>query len=162
MFPTSADCHTEYVNGKQPLQFRISKVDHHFTAKTLTFFFSAYSVQGFVRLQWVERIVWGLRQAAFHFQMQFHFFKIILFSSLLCQVLYIHTKLCALNLPPVRDRVRTKMERDILADVNHPFVVKLHYGESAWKLSSLLSYFFKFQKLFLSPVVWFDWNFVYL
>ncbi|KAG9333557.1 hypothetical protein JZ751_011394, partial [Albula glossodonta] len=27
----------------------------------------------------------------------------------------------------VRDRVRTKMERDILADVNHPFVVKLHY-----------------------------------
>lgn len=23
------------------------------------------------------------------------------------------------------------MERDILADVNHPFVVKLHYGESA-------------------------------
>lgn len=30
---------------------------------------------------------------------------------------------------PVRDRVRTKMERDILADVNHPFVVKLHYGE---------------------------------
>lgn len=30
----------------------------------------------------------------------------------------------------VRDRVRTKMERDILADVNHPFVVKLHYGET--------------------------------
>uniref|UniRef100_A0A665W5Q0 non-specific serine/threonine protein kinase n=1 Tax=Echeneis naucrates TaxID=173247 RepID=A0A665W5Q0_ECHNA len=29
----------------------------------------------------------------------------------------------------VRDRVRTKMERDILADVNHPFVVKLHYEE---------------------------------
>uniref|UniRef100_A0A8D1VGF1 non-specific serine/threonine protein kinase n=1 Tax=Sus scrofa TaxID=9823 RepID=A0A8D1VGF1_PIG len=28
----------------------------------------------------------------------------------------------------VRDRVRTKMERDILADVNHPFVVKLHYA----------------------------------
>lgn len=34
-------------------------------------------------------------------------------------------------LGPVRDRVRTKMERDILADVNHPFVVKLHYGETA-------------------------------
>lgn len=33
------------------------------------------------------------------------------------------------HLWPVRDRVRTKMERDILADVNHPFVVKLHYGE---------------------------------
>lgn len=30
----------------------------------------------------------------------------------------------------MRDRVRTKMERDILADVNHPFVVKLHYGET--------------------------------
>lgn len=29
----------------------------------------------------------------------------------------------------VRDRERTKMERDILADVNHPFIVKLHYGE---------------------------------
>lgn len=34
-----------------------------------------------------------------------------------------------LSLPTVRDRVRTKIERDILADVNHPFVVKLHYGE---------------------------------
>lgn len=30
----------------------------------------------------------------------------------------------------VRDRVRTKMERDILVEVNHPFIVKLHYGES--------------------------------
>lgn len=30
----------------------------------------------------------------------------------------------------VRDRVRTKMERDILADVDHPFIVKLHYGIS--------------------------------
>lgn len=29
----------------------------------------------------------------------------------------------------VRDRVRSKMERDILAEVNHPFIVKLHYGE---------------------------------
>lgn len=29
----------------------------------------------------------------------------------------------------VRDRVRTKLERDILVDVNHPFIVKLHYGE---------------------------------
>jgi len=28
----------------------------------------------------------------------------------------------------VRDRERTKMERDILADVNHPFIVKLNYG----------------------------------
>ncbi len=25
--------------------------------------------------------------------------------------------------------MRTKMERDILVEVNHPFIVKLHYGE---------------------------------
>lgn len=37
--------------------------------------------------------------------------------------------LTCMPLSTVRDRVRTKMERDILADVNHPFVVKLHYGE---------------------------------
>ena len=24
------------------------------------------------------------------------------------------------------------MERDILAEVNHPFIVKLHYGKSDW------------------------------
>lgn len=35
-----------------------------------------------------------------------------------------------LLMSPVRDRVRTKMERDILVEVNHPFIVKLHYGES--------------------------------
>ncbi|XP_006808006.1 ribosomal protein S6 kinase alpha-3-like [Neolamprologus brichardi] len=29
----------------------------------------------------------------------------------------------------VRDRVRTKMERDILVEVNHPFIVKLHYAQ---------------------------------
>lgn len=29
----------------------------------------------------------------------------------------------------MRDRVRTKMERDILVEVNHPFIVKLHYGK---------------------------------
>ena len=28
----------------------------------------------------------------------------------------------------VRDRIRTKMERDILAEVRHPFVVSLEYG----------------------------------
>ena len=28
----------------------------------------------------------------------------------------------------VRDRVRTKLERNILADVNHPFIVKLQYA----------------------------------
>jgi p90 ribosomal S6 kinase len=29
----------------------------------------------------------------------------------------------------VRDRERTKMERNILASINHPFIVKLHYGK---------------------------------
>ena len=29
----------------------------------------------------------------------------------------------------VRDRVRTKMERNILVDVNHPFIVKVYYGK---------------------------------
>ena len=28
----------------------------------------------------------------------------------------------------VRDRVRTKLERNILADVNHPFIVRLQYA----------------------------------
>lgn len=28
----------------------------------------------------------------------------------------------------VADKLRTKMERDILAQVAHPFIVKLHYG----------------------------------
>lgn len=28
----------------------------------------------------------------------------------------------------VRDRLRTKMERNILAQISHPFIVKLHYG----------------------------------
>uniref|UniRef100_A0A914Y6H6 Protein kinase domain-containing protein n=1 Tax=Panagrolaimus superbus TaxID=310955 RepID=A0A914Y6H6_9BILA len=30
----------------------------------------------------------------------------------------------------VRDRVRTKMERNILAQISHPFIVRLHYGMS--------------------------------
>ena len=34
------------------------------------------------------------------------------------------TSICA-----VRDRVRTKMERDILAEMRHPFIVTLEYGE---------------------------------
>ncbi|VDN88557.1 unnamed protein product [Brugia pahangi] len=29
----------------------------------------------------------------------------------------------------VRDRYRTKMERDILARFCHPFIVRLHYGK---------------------------------
>lgn len=30
----------------------------------------------------------------------------------------------------VRDRMRTKMERNILAQISHPFIVKLYYGKS--------------------------------
>ncbi|KAB7501438.1 Ribosomal protein S6 kinase 2 alpha [Armadillidium nasatum] len=41
----------------------------------------------------------------------------------------------------VRDRVRTKMERDILADVIHPFVVKLHYAfQTEGKLYLILDF----------------------
>ncbi|XP_028675249.2 ribosomal protein S6 kinase 2 alpha isoform X2 [Erpetoichthys calabaricus] len=41
----------------------------------------------------------------------------------------------------VRDRVRTKMERDILADVNHPFIVKLHYAfQTEGKLYLILDF----------------------
>uniref|UniRef100_A0A671KWN8 Ribosomal protein S6 kinase n=1 Tax=Sinocyclocheilus anshuiensis TaxID=1608454 RepID=A0A671KWN8_9TELE len=41
----------------------------------------------------------------------------------------------------VRDRVRTKMERDILADVNHSFVVKLHYAfQTEGKLYLILDF----------------------
>lgn len=41
----------------------------------------------------------------------------------------------------VRDRVRTKMERDILAEVNHPFIVKLHYAfQTEGKLYLILDF----------------------
>ncbi|XP_007893071.1 ribosomal protein S6 kinase alpha-1 isoform X2 [Callorhinchus milii] len=41
----------------------------------------------------------------------------------------------------VRDRVRTKMERDILVDVNHPFIVKLHYAfQTEGKLYLILDF----------------------
>ena len=40
----------------------------------------------------------------------------------------------------VRDRVRTKMERDILSDVKHPFIVTLHYGKSCYKYLILCWY----------------------
>jgi len=42
-------------------------------------------------------------------------------------------QMCCCNIAvffAVRDRQRTKMERDILADLDHPFVVRLHYGQS--------------------------------
>ncbi|XP_018327500.1 ribosomal protein S6 kinase 2 beta isoform X2 [Agrilus planipennis] len=41
----------------------------------------------------------------------------------------------------VRDRYRTKMERNILADVGHPFIVKLHYAfQTAGKLYLILDF----------------------
>jgi p90 ribosomal S6 kinase len=41
----------------------------------------------------------------------------------------------------VRDRQRTKMERDILADVNHPFIVRLHYAfQTEGKLYLILEF----------------------
>ncbi|MFN9958235.1 MAG: hypothetical protein ACK55I_34465, partial [bacterium] len=36
--------------------------------------------------------------------------------------------LLAVSVFSVRDQVRTKMERNILADVNHPFLVRLQYA----------------------------------
>ncbi|XP_059570831.1 ribosomal protein S6 kinase alpha-2 isoform X1 [Alligator mississippiensis] len=41
----------------------------------------------------------------------------------------------------VWDRVRSKMERDILAEVNHPFIVKLHYAfQTEGKLYLILDF----------------------
>ena len=40
----------------------------------------------------------------------------------------------------VRDRVRTKLERNILADVNHPFIVKLQYAFQVLHCTVLLMY----------------------
>ncbi|XP_046885897.1 ribosomal protein S6 kinase alpha-2 isoform X2 [Hypomesus transpacificus] len=41
----------------------------------------------------------------------------------------------------VRDRLRSKMERDILAEVNHPFIVKLHYAfQTEGKLYLILDF----------------------
>ena len=41
----------------------------------------------------------------------------------------------------VRDRIRTKMERNILAEVEHPFIVKLHYAfQTEGKLYLILDF----------------------
>lgn len=117
------------------------------------------------KLLWAQ---WKLSEGSVG--LRFIFTYSIISSNIIClsvKFLYVHTRLCALVRPAVRDRVRTKMERDILADVNHPFVVKLHYGESARSFSlrfpSLgkknwfhycLSYCFEFQKF--SSVVFSD------
>lgn len=49
-------------------------------------------------------------------------------KAFLCCAKCIGVPVLLFPLPSVRDRVRTKMERDILVEVNHPFIVKLHYG----------------------------------
>lgn len=67
----------------------------------------------------------------------------------------------------VRDRVRTKMERDILVEVNHPFIVKLHYGKRTshvctvhvcWleKNSWIKATFLSFWRRQLSQFLWID------
>lgn len=33
----------------------------------------------------------------------------------------------------MRDRERTRMERNILASINHPFIVRLQYGENRFQ-----------------------------
>lgn len=94
---------------------------------------STFFVHAFVRPQWAQ---WKLSEGSVG--LRFIFTYSIISSNIIClsvKFLYVHTRLCALVRPAVRDRVRTKMERDILADVNHPFVVKLHYGESARSFS---------------------------
>ena len=41
----------------------------------------------------------------------------------------------------VRDRIRTKMERNILAEVEHAFIVKLHYAfQTEGKLYLILDF----------------------
>ena len=41
----------------------------------------------------------------------------------------------------MRDRIRTKMERNILADVEHPFIVRLHYAfQTEGKLYLILDF----------------------
>lgn len=41
----------------------------------------------------------------------------------------------------VRDRERTKMERNILVEMGHPFIVKLHYAfQTAGKLYLILDF----------------------
>ncbi len=40
----------------------------------------------------------------------------------------------------VKDRIRSKMERDILAKIRHPFIVSLNYG----LFFSVITYWFSF------------------
>ena len=56
-------------------------------------------------------------------------------------LLWIQNAVAPQNFPlQVRDRVRTKLERNILADVNHPFIVKLQYAFQVLHCTVLLMY----------------------
>lgn len=74
--------------------------------------------------------------------------RLVLVCYLWFALLVIQPSVC----PSVRDRVRSKMERDILAEVNHPFIVKLHYGESDSDfIGTLLKTFFQMIVTGFSP-----------
>ena len=55
-----------------------------------------------------------------------------------CAVSYTHLDVYKRQ---VRDRMRTKMERNILVDVRHPFIVRLHYAfQTEGKLYLILDF----------------------
>lgn len=67
------------------------------------------------------------------FSVYIHKKKTLYCKSSVCSVLSVEFLSLTISfcfVSPVRDRVRTKMERDILVEVNHPFIVKLHYGKT--------------------------------
>ena len=50
-----------------------------------------------------------------------------------------HVSVCVILI--VRDRMRTKTERNILVDVQHPFIVRLHYAfQTEGKLYLILDF----------------------
>lgn len=64
----------------------------------------------------------------------------MLFLNVTCllRLLFTYSFICFLL---VRDRVRTKMERNILVDVEHPFIVRLHYAfQTEGKLYLILDF----------------------
>lgn len=61
----------------------------------------------------------------------------MLLSIYKCRVIIIYYN----HFSAVRDRVRTKMERNILVDVEHPFIVRLHYAfQTEGKLYLILDF----------------------
>lgn len=62
----------------------------------------------------------------------------------------IYFMVVALFLLVVRDRLRTKKERDILVDVQHPFIVKLRYGEASFQILCCFTFFSLTTRLLLT------------